>query len=180
MSRSVVISLVSSEAELSDVRGLCERFLGWLRERYASEIWMINRYYPPDAWKKTLAELPTVHALPRGGIWLARLDGEPVGTVMLKPLGDDGACEMKRLFVDAAARGHGVGRALCERVVDEAIERGYSTMRFETGAFHDEAIGLYRSMGFEFREAYYDLAPDMLRLVKFLEGDLRKAACWRQ
>jgi len=178
--KSLTINPASTDTDLEDVRRLCDGLLSWARERYVNEIWMLNRYYPEDDWEKTLADLPTVHALPRGGIWLARLDGRAAGTVMLKPLGDTGICEMKRLIVDEAARGQGVGRALCKRVIDEAIDRGYTTMRFDTGAFHDEAIGLYRSMGFEFRDAYYDVAPDMLSLLKFLEGDLAEIASWRR
>ena len=51
---------------------------------------------------------------PRGECLLARLDGAPVGVVMLKPYAA-GVCELNRMYVVPAARGRGVGRRLCER-----------------------------------------------------------------
>ena len=57
----------------------------------------------------TTASMPGSYVPPRGGLWLAVHDGTGVGCVALRPLDDDSA-EVKRMFVDEAWRGRGVGR----------------------------------------------------------------------
>ena len=93
--------------------------------------------------------MPGPYVPPRGGLWLATAvaDDAGIGCVALRPLGDDMA-EVKRMFVDAAWRGRGVGRALMRTVIDGARERGYVTLRL--GTLHDmhAAIALYESLGF--------------------------------
>jgi GNAT superfamily N-acetyltransferase len=84
---------------------------------------------------------------PRGEALLACLDGEPVGILMMRDLGD-GICEMNRMFVLPRARGRGVARALSERLIDAAREKGHREMRLTAWERHEEALGLYRSIGF--------------------------------
>jgi GNAT superfamily N-acetyltransferase len=172
MSGALAITEARTEADMRDVRKLCNGFLNWLRERYSNELWLIDRYYAPAQWQAVLDSLPTVHAPPEGEIILARLNGAPAGCVMLRRLEGD-ICEMKRLFVAPHVRGHQVGRKLCERLMEVAAERGYSIMRLDTGVHHHEAIPLYRSLGFRMRDAYYDCPPDVAPLLHFMEGDLR-------
>lgn len=88
-------------------------------------------------------------------ILLARVDGEIAGCVALKPL-DDGACEMKRLYVRPAARGTGAGRALAEAIVGEARRLGYRTMRLDTLSTMGAARALYLSLGFREVGRYND------------------------
>ena len=77
----------------------------------------------------------------------------------LRPL-EDGACEMKRLFVSPAARGTGLGAALAEAVVRMAALRGYAEIRLDTLPTMAAAIGLYERMGFGRTPPYYDGAPE--------------------
>ena len=69
---------------------------------------------------------------------------------------------MKRMYVDDAGRGHGVGWALGEAVVQRARDLGYAVVRLDTSVEQHEAIGLYRSLGFRQVEAYHPV-PDALR-----------------
>ena len=102
-----------------------------------------------------MAALPGPYARPDGRILLAEHEGNTIGVVALKPLDDDGACEMKRLYVRPAHRGNGVGRALGEAVLDAARDLGYDVMRLDTVASMTTARALYRSLGFEERPPYY-------------------------
>ena len=79
---------------------------------------------------------------------LARLDGVPVGCVALGSLGA-GVGEVKRMYVTPSARGHRIGRLLLEHVEDLAARSGYRLLRLETGTEQPEAVGLYRSAGWQ-------------------------------
>lgn len=88
-------------------------------------------------------------AFPQGYavLLLAKINGEPAGAVGAQAV-DTETCEMKRLYVPEAFRGHGLGRALCDRLMAEASALGFKRMRLETLSRLTEAIALYRSQGF--------------------------------
>lgn len=107
-----------------------------------------------------LAALPGKYAPPAGELFLARdAAGAPLGCVGLRPLRDDGCCEMKRLFLLPAARGLGLGRALTEAVVEQARSLGYRELRLDTLASMTAAQTLYARMGFEPIAPYYEPTP---------------------
>ncbi|MGY1856447.1 GNAT family N-acetyltransferase [Modestobacter sp. SYSU DS0290] len=74
-------------------------------------------------------------------------DGTPVGCGALRPLGPREA-EIKRMYVVPAARGRGVSRQLLAGLEAEALRRGWSTLKLETGPRQPEAVGLYTSAGY--------------------------------
>lgn len=113
--------------------------------------------------------MPGVYVPPRGGVWLARLDGTGVGCVALRPLAEDVA-EVKRMFVHDRWRGRGVGRALMEAVIAGARTRGYSTLRLGTLDDMTAAQALYASLGFTPIGRY---RPDELMDTRFFELVLR-------
>ena len=94
-----------------------------------------------------LATLPGSYAPPRGRLLLGCWNGDPAGCVGLRPL-ENGICEMKRLYVRPSYRGFGVGRALAERIIAEAGEVGYSSMRLDSLPSMEPAVQLYRRLGF--------------------------------
>ena len=73
--------------------------------------------------------------------------GEPMGCGALRHLGGEVA-ELKRMFVPVTYRGRGVARLLLRRLEEEALARGWSVLRLETGPLQTEAIGLYTSAGY--------------------------------
>ncbi len=87
---------------------------------------------------------------------LATVDGTAAGCVALRRIPTDGfACEMKRLWVDGAFRGLGLGRWLVEKAIEWAKQMGFETMYLDTvPAAMPEANRLYAAMGFERVERY--------------------------
>jgi ribosomal protein S18 acetylase RimI-like enzyme len=107
-----------------------------------------------------LAALPGKYAPPHGELLIARgADGTALGCVGLRPLPQEGCCEMKRLFLLPAARGLGLGRAMAEAVLLEARRRGYRELRLDTLSTMTVAIGLYEQLGFTRIRPYYAPTP---------------------
>jgi GNAT superfamily N-acetyltransferase len=87
---------------------------------------------------------------------MAIVDGTERGCVVLRRIPMDKlACEMKRLWVDGAFRGLGLGRQLVEKAIEWAKQRGFETMYLDTvPAAMPEANRLYAAMGFERVDRY--------------------------
>jgi ribosomal protein S18 acetylase RimI-like enzyme len=119
-----------------------------------------------------LSTLPGKYAPPAGGLWLARVDGKPGGVVGLRPL-EEGAAELKRLWLRPAFRGLGLGRRLTATALEAARAAGYRVVRLDTiGSLMAEARALYDSLGFREIPPYYDNPhPE----VCYLELDLTAA-----
>jgi putative acetyltransferase len=119
---------------------------------------------------RELAGLPGEYAPPRGALLLAMVDGRAAGCVALRVL-DPRTCEMKRLYVRPQARGHGVGRLLCDAVIAEAKARGYASMKLDTVAQMTGAIALYRALGFLPAEPYrYNPLPGAMFMELVLDS----------
>ncbi len=84
---------------------------------------------------------------PDGTFLLARVHGEAVGCVALR-LRPGPEAEVKRMWVDPAARGLGVARRLLDATEAAARRVGAPALRLDTNRALVEAIGLYRSAGF--------------------------------
>jgi putative acetyltransferase len=151
------ISFALSSAEIDLVRTLFREYETWL-----------NMDLCFQGFEQELATLPGRYAPPGGALLLAYHDGAPAGCIALRGI-DAEVCEMKRLFVRPAFRGLGIGRALAERVLDEARRAGYRIMRLDTLDFLREAIALYEALGFRRIEPYY---ANPLEGVIYWEKDL--------
>ena len=104
-------------------------------------------------FERELRELPGEYAPPRGRLLVARVEGEAVGCVGLRPLGAD-VCEMKRLYVRPEHRRGGTGRALAIAAIAAGRELGYARMRLDTVPAMGAARALYRSLGFREIDPY--------------------------
>ena len=116
-----------------------------------------------------LESFPGKYEQPDGCLLLARIDGAVAGVVGLRPL-DDGACEMKRLYLRPAYRGIGLGKDLAVAVIAEARQRGYRAMRLDTlGDTMQAAISVYKKLGFREIDPYtHNPLPDAV----YMELDL--------
>jgi putative acetyltransferase len=95
-------------------------------------------------------------AAPNAQFLVARMDGRPVGCIALVDMLRYG--ELKRLFVDNAARGLGLGQRLVAEAEAAARDLGLSVLRLETGPELVPAVKLYRRLGYCDRGPFGDYA----------------------
>jgi ribosomal protein S18 acetylase RimI-like enzyme len=136
------------EATARDVDRVVPLFLGYLEfYRHPSE---------PGRARAFLSE-----RLQRGEskIFLATIDGQPVGFMQLYPT--FASLAMKRswvlydLFVVPGARERGVAKALMERARQLAVETGADGLILETAMDNLPAQRLYESLGWKRDEEFY-------------------------
>jgi GNAT superfamily N-acetyltransferase len=127
------VSVALQEAFFADI---ATRYPGWT---------------PGSSQKVEPAELA-----PPSGIWLvAYLDGRAVGCGGLQRL-DELTAEVRRIYLDASARGRGIGRTLLRELELNALGFGYGRVRLTTGDGQPEALGLFQSVGYQEIEPFTD------------------------
>jgi putative acetyltransferase len=82
----------------------------------------------------------------------------------------DNWAEIKRMWVDEAARGRGIARQILNVLMAEAGDAGVEKLRLETGVANHAAVALYEQTGFRRREPFADYRPDPLSV--FMERRL--------
>lgn len=132
-----------------------------LSDAYAASL------YPAES--NHLVDLSTLEK-PSVSFFVARNAGAIVGCAALVEAGD-GTAEIKRMFVDPAARGLKIARRLMDELEKRAISRELVAIRLETGIYQPEAIGLYRKYGYIDIEPFASYLPDPLSL--FMEKRLK-------
>jgi ribosomal protein S18 acetylase RimI-like enzyme len=115
-----------------------------------------------------MSRFPADYMAPSGALLLAEREGAAAGCVGVRRF-DAETCEMKRLYVRAAQRGLGVGRALARAAIDRARDLGYRRMRLDTLPTMDAATALYRALGFRSIPPY---RHNPVEGASFLELDL--------
>jgi ribosomal protein S18 acetylase RimI-like enzyme len=108
---------------------------------------------------------------PRSGFLLARWDAHPVACGAYRSLSEDTA-EIKRMYVDPAYRGRGIGRRLLVALEERIQKAGYRKVQLDTGTMQPEALGLYESAGYHRIEpyGYYREDPRCICFAKVFES----------
>ena len=104
---------------------------------------------------------------------VAEAEGRLLGFAVGKVIGSSVA-ELESVAVEAAARRGGVGRALCQAVVDWSRDQGAEAVVLEVRASSGGATALYRGLGFVvvgrragyYREPFEDAVLMRLELEK--------------
>ncbi len=81
---------------------------------------------------------------------VARLEGVAVGCGAIRPWDENPKqiAEVKRMFVQPEARGHGISRLILACLEEAARTYGYAATILETGTRNPEAIALYERSGY--------------------------------
>lgn len=148
MSNNIMVAPARSQADLADAKALFTEYVQWLDLDLTFQDFI-----------KELDSLPGKYAPPAGELLLARNDqGHTIGCVALRPLLDlEQVCEIKRLYIRSCGRNLGLGRRLINAMVEHATKFGYLEMRLDTlPSRMQEAISLYKRLGFEEIDAYYE------------------------
>lgn len=136
---------VESDEDIQQARVLFEEYASWLGFSLCFQ-----------NFDKELAGLPGDYSPPNGRLWLAMENDQLAGCVALRKIGE-GTGEMKRLYVRPEFRGRGLGRRLTETVITAARDLGHQRLRLDTlPGRMDQAIAMYRSLGFRDIERYYN------------------------
>lgn len=122
-----------------------------------------------QGFEEEVATLPGRYAPPGGDLLLARDGaGVAVACAAFRPL-SEGVCELKRLYVDPAARGQKIGELLVRELIRRATAVGYQEMALDSLNTMQSAIKLYRKLGFVERPPYYDNPlPEVVYMSKKL------------
>ncbi|MFG3340275.1 GNAT family N-acetyltransferase [Glycomyces sp. NPDC048151] len=123
--------------------------LGWILHTHAKGYWEQfgwNEEYEALV-ARIVADYAERHDPAREAGWIAELDGEPVGSIVCVDAGGSVA-KLRLLWVEPAARGHGVGAMLVRQCVAFARETGYASMTLWTMSLLHAARRLYEAEGF--------------------------------
>ncbi len=143
------ISIEPEDPRQADIRGMIAESDAMMQALYPAES---NHLVDVDA----LAGSDTVFLA-------ARRSGTLLGSIAFRII-DPGHAEMKRLFVQREARGIGLGRRLVEALEDAARLRNIDRISLETGIRQPEAIGLYRTSGYQECQQFGSYQADPLSL----------------
>ena len=165
------IIIPTRTAEFDAVRDLAWAYRDYLLDLSEADAEIVRAFYPVDKYRTVLDQIETDHAPPKGQTRLAYLGDMAVGCGMVQTL-PDGSAEIKRLYVTDAARGSGLGRRLCETLIEDCRAMGFPRILLDTSRSLDAAQRLYKSLGFKSREPYQPI-PDIAKpFVLFYEMHL--------
>jgi len=143
-------------------------------EAVRSFVFVVLREYglqpDPAGTDADLFDIEVSYLRPGGAFeLLVDATGVVVGTVGLMPIGED-RCELRKMYLDKAYRGRGLGKRLLRHALDRARQLRFRRMELETISVLQAAIGLYESFGFRpFTPDHVSAGPERADRAYFLE-----------
>jgi GNAT superfamily N-acetyltransferase len=144
----------NSHAALPDGFALLERGVG-----HPDAALLLHSFYQEQVGRYGFAEPatldPAAFAAPNGTFLVAYRQGGPVGCGGCRWYErETGTVEIKKTFLLPEARGLGVGRALLERLEDQAARWGARRAVLETGVRNTAALAFFVENGYQSIDAY--------------------------
>lgn len=116
--------------------------------RRLNEAW-IEKYFSLEQPDRELLGNPIGMIIHTGGhIYMACVDGRPIGCCALLPSSQAGVFDVVKMAVAEEHRGRGVGRKLLAYVIEQARALGATRLKLESSDKLANAVHLYESLGF--------------------------------
>lgn len=158
-------------ADLPQIERLWLEYLVWGNDTMQAR----HGIHPHDPRQAVTLDLLNIAKFqpPYGRLLLAEQDGQVRGVGCLRRIAP-GTAEIKRMYLEPAARGSGAGRALFEGLLALARADGYARVRLDSLDFMTAAHALYRRLGFVDIQPYpeSEIAEAFRPYMVFMELDL--------
>ena len=156
-------SILERVKEIKEQREHSEVEIVEYQPQYKKAFYELNRKWIELYWELEphdieVLENPEKHILEKGGhIFVALYNGFPVGVCALCPMPEESAYdfELAKLAVNNSIQRKGIGRRLCDTVIDKARELGGKMLFLESNTRLKPAIALYRKLGFKELPEYH-------------------------
>lgn len=139
----ITVTRAETPEDLDAVRDLVRAYVRWAM----AEIENSDNPQVFAGLEVELAGLPGRYGAPSGCLALARLDGAPAGCVAFFDRGN-ATLEIKRMFVNPAARGHGIGGRLLDLLLAQTQALGHRRALLWTHHSMHSAHAVYERAGF--------------------------------
>jgi putative acetyltransferase len=98
----------------------------------------------------TTDDLYALFSAPGSKLWVAELEGIPVGCCGIYPTEglEKNCAELVKFYLAEEARGKGIGRHLMEKCIHSAREMDYQKLYLESMPEFSKAVRIYEKLGF--------------------------------
>ncbi len=144
MKRSYNMTIIDGKHHINQVRNLIIEYTQ-----------MLNRDLSFQNIDDELKDPSKKYTAPAGELLVAIENDEVVGMIAYHKHSAT-RCEMKRLYVKPKYRGMKLGEQLIQKLIELAIQSGYTEMVLDTLLPLQSAIYLYQKLGFQQCEPYYN------------------------
>ena len=156
-------SILERVKEIKEEREHSEIEIVEYQTQYKKAFYELNRKWIEQYWELEphdieVLENPDKHILEKGGhIFVALYNGFPVGVCALCPMPEESAYdfELAKLAVNNSIQRKGIGRRLCDAVINKARELDGRMLFLESNTRLKPAIALYRKLGFKELPEYH-------------------------
>lgn len=167
--------LVDLQADRDALLGLTVEYMTWVTDGLA----VCRRAPPPhprSVEKYVVGSLDEVcgKVPPQGAFYLVEVSGELAGMCGLRQVAPRVA-EFKRIYVRPSHRGLGLGEAMLQRLLDDAVAFGCEKAVLDSAPFMAAAHRLYADAGFVDCPPYdgSEAPPDLWAVWRFMERPLQ-------